>query len=197
MLRDENRGNRSAVLLLLLVGVSHAVAVDLDDVRITKQGRAYQAHLTFDVTASVDRVTAVLTDYEHPNRLTPEVTRREVISRQSGITRVRAEIHSCVLFFCKDLTLTQDVTVVAGAIQADIVPEESDFRSGYVLWLVTSNDNGGSHIRYESVIEADFFIPPLIGRFFFRKRLQQQIFTSAENLEREAAREPVPIANQD
>ena len=100
-------------------------------------------------------------------------------------------------FFCKDLTLTQDVTVVAGAIQADIVPEESDFRSGYVLWLVTSNDNGGSHMRYESVIEADFFIPPLIGRFFFRKRLQQQIFTSAENLEREAAREPVPIANQD
>jgi len=173
------------------------MALDLDDVRITKQARAYKAQLTFDVTAPVDRVTAVLTDYEHPNRLNPEVTRREVISRQSGITRVRTEIHSCALFFCKNLTLTQDITVIAGAVQADIVPDESDFRSGYILWLVTNNDTGGSHIRYESVIEPDFPIPPLIGRFFFRKRLQQQIFATAENLEREAAREPAPVANQD
>ena len=163
MPRDENRVNRTTVLLLVLVGASHSMALNLDDVRITRQGRVYTAQLTFDITASVDQVTAVLTDYEHPNRLTPDVTKREVISRRSGITRVRTEIHSCVALFCKNLTLTQDVTVVAGAIRADVVPEESDFRSGYILWLVTSSDNGGSHIQYDSVIEPDFFIPPLIG----------------------------------
>ncbi|MEE8624818.1 MAG: SRPBCC family protein [Acidiferrobacterales bacterium] len=197
MIRDENRGRRATVLLLVLVGVSHSMALEIDDVRITRQGRAYTAQLTFDVTASIDQVASVLTDYEHPNRLTPDVTKREVVGRQSGITRVRTEIHSCVVLFCKDLTLTQDVTIVAGTIQADIVPEESDFRSGYVLWLITSNDSGGSHIQYESVIEPDFFIPPVIGRFFIRKRLRQQIFATAENLEREAAREPTPLANQD
>ncbi len=197
MTRDENRGSRTTVLLLGLVGVSHSMALEIDDVRITRQGRVYTAQLTFDITASVDQVTAVLTDYEHPNRLTPDVTKREVVGRKSGITRVRTEIHSCVVFFCKDLTLTQDVTVVAGAIKADIVPEESDFRSGYILWLVTSGDRGGSHIQYDSVIEPDFFIPPLIGRFFIRKRLRQQIFATAENLEREAAREPTSLANQD
>ena len=197
MTRDENRGRRATVLLLVLVGVSHSMALEIDDVRITRQGRAYTAQLTFDVTASIDQVASVLTDYEHPNRLTPDVTKREVVGRQSGITRVRTEIHSCVVLFCKDLTLTQDVTVVDGTIQADIVPEESDFRSGYVLWLITSNDSGGSHIQYESVIEPDFFIPPVIGRFFIRKRLRQQIFATAENLEREAAWEPTPLANQD
>ncbi len=197
MIRDENRGRRATVLLLVLVGVSHSMALEIDDVRITRQGRAYTAQLTFDVTASIDQVASVLTDYEHPNRLTPDVTKREVVGRRSGITRVRTEIHSCVVLFCKDLTLTQDVTVVAGTIQADIVPEESDFRSGYVLWLITSNDSGGSHIQYESVIEPDFFIPPVIGRFFIRKRLRQQIFATAENLEREAAWEPTPLANQD
>ncbi len=197
MTRDENRGSRTTVLLLGLVGVSHSMALEIDDVRITRQGRVYTAQLTFDITASVDQVTAVLTDYEHPNRLTPDVTKREVVGRESGITRVRTEIHSCVVFFCKYLTLTQDVTVVAGAIKADIVPEESDFRSGYLLWSVTSGDRGGSHIQYDSVIEPDFFIPPLIGRFFIRKRLRQQIFATAENLEREAAREPTPLANQD
>jgi len=143
MTRDENRGRRATVLLLVLVGVSHSMALEIDDVRITRQGRAYTAQLTFDVTASIDQVASVLTDYEHPNRLTPDVTKREVVGRQSGITRVRTEIHSCVVLFCKDLTLTQDVTIVAGTIQADIVPEESDFRSGYVLWLITSSGGGG------------------------------------------------------
>lgn len=194
---DENRGKRTVILLLVLVGVNYSVALDLDDIHITVEGRAYHAQLSFDVTSSVDRVTAVLTDYDHPDRLTPDVTNRAVVSRQNGITRVRTEIHSCVVLFCKDLTLTQDVTVVAGTIQADIVPEESDFRRGYVHWLVTSSTSGGSHIRYESVIEPDFFIPPLIGRYFIRKRLRQQIFATAENLEREAARTPVPLANQD
>ena len=197
MTRDENRGSRTTVLLLGLVGVSHSMALEIDDVRITRQGRVYTAQLTFDITASVDQVTAVLTDYEHPNRLTPDVTKREVVGRESGITRVRTEIHSCVVFFCKDLTLTQDVTVVAGAIKADIVPEESDFRSGYLLWSVTSSEGGGSKIQYESVIEPDFFIPPLVGGFFMRKRFQQQIFATAENLEREAAKEPVSLANPD
>ncbi len=185
----------TSVLLLVLVGVSHSMALDLDDVRVTVQGRVYRAQLTFDVAASVDQVTAVLTDYEHPDRLTPDVTKREIVSQQSGIVRVRTEIHSCVVLFCKDLTLTQDVTVVAGAIQADIVPEESDFGSGYVHWLVTNRASGGSRIQYESVIEPEFFIPPLIGQFFIRKRLQQQIFTTAQNLETQAAGNPAPPAN--
>ena len=173
------------------------MALDLDDVLIAVQGRVYSAQLTFEVAASVDQVTAVLTDYQHPDRLTPDVTKREIISQQSGITRVRTEIHSCAILICRDLTLTQDVTVVAGTIQADTIPEESDFRSGYVLWMVTSSDNGGSHIQFESVVEPKFFIPPLIGRYLIRKRLQQQIFATAENLQREAARNPAPLANQD
>ena len=173
------------------------MALDLDDVLIAVQGRVYSAQLTFEVAASVDQVTAVLTDYQHPDRLTPDVTKREIVSQQSGITRVRTEIHSCAILICRDLTLTQDVTVVAGTIQADTIPEESDFRSGYILWTVTSSDNGGSHIQFESVVEPKFFIPPLIGRYLIRKRLQQQIFATAENLEREAARNPAPLANQD
>ena len=197
MPRDKNRVNRSAVLLLALAAVSYSMAVEIDDVQISQKGRVYRAQLTFDVTASVDQVASVLTDYEHPNRLTPDVTGREIVGRQNGVTRVRTEIHSCVVFFCKDITLTQDVTVVAGAIKADIVPEESDFRPGYLLWSITSGDLGGAHIQYESVIEPDFFIPPLVGGYFMRKRFRQQIFATAENLEREAAREPAPLANQD
>jgi hypothetical protein len=196
MLRDRSRGSRTAVLLLALVGVSRAMALDIDDLHITKQGRAYQVQMTFGVAAPVNQVMAVLTDYGFPDRLNPKVTKKEVISRQRGITRVRTEIRSCVFFFCKDVVLTQDVTVVADTIQANIVPDESDFRSGYFRWSVSSSDNGGSHIGFEAVMEPDFFIPPLIGGFFVRKRLRQEILTAAKNLETEATREPAPVMNR-
>ncbi len=196
ILCDRSRGGRAAVLLLALVPVSCAMALDIDDLRITKQGRAYQLQITFDVAAPVNRVMAVLTDYRYPDPLNPDVTNREVISRQRGITRVRTEIRSCVFFFCRDVVLTQDVTVVADTIQATIVPDESDFRSGYLRWLVSSNDKGGAHIGFEAVIEPGFFIPPLIGGFFLRKRLRQEIIATAENLETEAARQPAPITDR-
>jgi len=196
MLRNRSRGSRIAVLLLALVGVSRAMTLDIDDLRITKQGHAYQVQMTFGVAASVNQVMAVLTDYGFPDRLNPEVTKREVISRLGGITRVRTEMRSCVFFFCKDLGLTQDVTVVADTIQADIVPDESDFQSGYLHWSVTSDDNGGSHISFEAVMEPDFFVPPLIGGFVVRKRLRQEVLATAKNLETEATRDPAPVSNQ-
>jgi hypothetical protein len=192
---DRSRGSRAAVLLLALIGVSSAMALDIDDIDVTKKGRTYKVQITFDVAAPVDRVMAVLTDYRYPDRLNPEVTKREVISRQNGITRVRTEFRSCVFLFCKDVVLTQDVTVVAGTIQAVIVPDESNFRSGNLVWLVSSNDTRGSHIGFEAVMEPDFFVPPLIGGFFIRKRLRQEILATAENLETEAAREPAPVTN--
>jgi hypothetical protein len=44
MQRDRRRVSRTIVLLLVLVGVSRAMALDIDDLRITKQGRAYRSH---------------------------------------------------------------------------------------------------------------------------------------------------------
>ncbi len=196
MLRDRSRVSRSAVFLLALIVVSRAMALDIDDIHITKQGRAYQVQMTFSVAASVNQVMALLTDYGFPNRLNPEVTKRKVISRHRGTTRVRTEIRSCVFFFCKDVALTQDVSVVADTIQADIVPDESDFRSGYFRWSVSSSDSGGSDIRFEAVVEPDFFIPPLIGGFFVRKSLRREILATAKNLETEAARESAPVTNR-
>ena len=75
MLRYRSRRSRAVMLLLALVGVSRTMALDIDDLRVTKQGRAYQVHMTFDVAASVNQVMAVLTDYRLPDRLDPGVTK--------------------------------------------------------------------------------------------------------------------------
>ncbi len=197
MRRDGNSTSRSIALLLLIVGVSRAMALNIDDLRITKQGRAYQVQMTFGVAASVDQVMAVLTDYGFPDRLDPEVTKREVISRNGGVTRVRTEVRACAVLFCKDVVLTQDITAVADAIDAHIVPDESDFRSGHFHWSVLRSDSGGSHINFEVTMEPDFFIPPLIGGYLVRRKLRLKILTAVENLESEAALASPPVTNSE
>jgi len=187
-----SRTSRSILLLQVLVGVSGAMALDVQDIQIAKQGRAYEVQATFHILASVNQVMAILTDYGFPDRLDPEVTSREVIRRDGEITRVRTEIRSCVIFFCKDLALTQDVTVIADTIQADIVPTEGDFRSGYFRWMVSSSDTGGSYLIFTAVVEPDFYIPPVVGGYLARRKLRQKILATAQNLESEAAREPYP-----
>jgi hypothetical protein len=195
-LRDRRQIIRTILLMLVLVGVRCATALDIDDLRITKQGRAYQVQMTFGVTGSVNQVMAVLTDYGFPDRLDPDVTKREVVSRHDEVTRVRTESRGCIFIFCKDIEFTLDITVDEGNIQADVVPDESDFRSGYFRWSVSSSDNGGSHIVLDTIMEPDFFVPPLIGKIFVRKMLRQKILATAENLEKEAAREPAPVIHR-
>ncbi len=196
VLHERSQSSHTVALLLAVLVASSAMAMDLDNLSITKQGRAYQIQMTFGVTAPVDQVMAVLTDYGFPDRLNPKVTKREIISRKNGITRVLTEIHSCVFFFCKDVALIQDVTVVANTIHASIVPDEGDFRSGYFRWSVSSGYNSSTQIAFEAIMEPDFFIPPLIGGFFIRKRLRQEILTTAANLETEATREPAFVTER-
>lgn len=177
---------RSALLSLGFLGVCSAFALEVDDVRVTEIGGMYTAQLAFDVMASVEKVRAILTDYEQADQLTSGVDIEKVAGQQNGRTRVRTEIKGCILFLCKNLTMTQDVTVSRHFIRADIIPQESDFQSGYQLWLLTQTDSGAAHIEYQSVLVPDFLMPPFIGSILVRRRLREQIFKAAENLEREA-----------
>ncbi len=164
-----------------------ALALDIDELIITKERGAYHVQMSFSTAAQPDRVIEVLIDYENPDRLFPDVKKREIISSEGGVTRVRTEVRSCLFFFCRDLEMIQDVTSTANTVQADIVPEGSDFRSGTMRWIVASTEDGTSHVTFESSMEPDVFIPPLLGKILIRRMLEQEVLAIATNLENEAA----------
>ena len=181
--------NRILVALALLVA-SPALAVDKDDVRVETEDRAYRVRMAFNVPASVDQTKAVLTDFAHPSRLSSAVIAREVLGQADGVVRVRTEFRDCVLFFCKTMMLIHDVTVSPNEVRADVVAEGSDFRHGFLRWSINSISGADSHIVFEAVMEPDFFVPPIIGGFLVRKALGRQALATAENLVKEAPREP-------
>ena len=183
------------VALAMLMALP-ASALDEQDVRIEKEGRAYLIQMAFDAPATVDQIKSVLTDYTHPSRLTSAVTAREVLGQQDGVVRVRTEFRDCVVFFCKSMTLIHDVRVSANEIQADVIPDGSDFRHGFMRWSIHAIDKEISHVDFEAVMEPDFFVPPLIGGFLVRKALRKQALATAQNLVREAPHE-LPTRNEE
>jgi hypothetical protein len=166
-----------------------ALALDGDTVRVETEGRAYRIHMAFDVPAGIEQVKSVLTDFAHPSRLSSAVIAREVLGQQDGVVRVRTEFRDCVLFFCKTMVLIHDVTVSRNEVRADVVPDGSDFRHGFLRWSILGTGDVDSHVVFEAVMEPDFFVPPLIGGFLVRKALVKQARATAENLVREAPRE--------
>jgi hypothetical protein len=87
------------------------------------------------------------------------------------------------------MMLIHGVTVSANEVRADVVPEGSDFRHGFLRWSIHVIDSEASHVEFEAVMEPDFFVPPLIGGFLVRNALAKQALATAENLVSEAPRE--------
>ena len=195
MLRNRNSGKAAIVLLAALLSVRCANAQDIDALDVTSEGRTFRVQMALEIAAPVDRIIAVLTDYGYPDRLNSMVTKKDVISRTGETTRVRIEFRSCVLFYCKNVVLTQDVTVMAGVIHAETIPEMSDFRSGSMRWLVSQTSDGGSHIRYLAVMEPDVFVPPFIGESLIRRKLRHEMLEIARNLESAVSRRSAPSMN--
>lgn len=187
--RHVQRQKQIFAALAILVAIP-ALALDVRDVRVETEDHVYRIRMAFDVPASVEQVKSVLTDFAHPSRLSSAVIAREVLGRKDDIVRVRTEFRDCVVFFCKSMMLIHDVTVSANEVRADVVPDGSDFRHGFLRWSIHGTGNGDSHVVFEAVMEPDFFVPPLIGGFLVRKALGQQARATAENLANEAPLEP-------
>jgi hypothetical protein len=177
------------LVLLALWYPFAALASDSGDVRIEKQDRAYEIRMSFDVQANPYRVRSVITDYRNPARLSSAVREREIISQTGGVTRIGTELRGCVVFFCRTITLVQDVTESDDSVRADVVPDGGDFRSGYLLWSIVGAEGGRSHVVFEAVMEPGFFVPPIIGGFLVRSALEKHVTEIARNLASEAALE--------
>lgn len=193
-----SRGTRAVVKIvapaqllcvpILILVTSTAFAVEIEHLEIDSQKSRYEVDMSFRVTAPPSTVIALLSDFGYPDRLNPDVTSKEVIFERNGVTRVRIGFRGCVLFFCKATSMTQDISVSGNEITADTVADGGDFKSGRLHWHVVDGEQGGTIVGFRATVEHETYVFPLIGKFFVRKRLRDQLLRTAENLEIEASR---------
>ena len=175
-------------LCLSFINSTAVLANDITEFEVTEDEGVFYIKASVVLHAPADYVHGVLTDYVHIYRLNPSIIESEVLSSaDDNVARVRTKVLACVISYCEEIERVEDVRILAsGDIQAKIVPEFSQFKSGVTLWQIRSMGED-SLLTYYAEMEPEFFIPPIIGNAMVKAKLRDEIMTSFTRLEKIAS----------
>lgn len=161
------------------------LAGELIELNVTHEKGAYAISLEMTIYAPAAEVRSVLTDFKHIYRLNPSIIESEILSGPAeGVTRVRTLVSDCVSIFCIEIERVEDVrTLDTGDLEARTVAELSDLEAGISLWRIIPEQNH-SRVLFQGSIKPGFFVVPIIGSYFVKKKLHEQMLVSIENVER-------------
>lgn len=172
----------TCLLLCLLIPLVRAA--NLAELQLSEAEGIYRIRLVMQMQVPAQYVRHVLTDYTHIYRLDPAIVDSGILpAPDAGVVRVMTRIHDCIAFFCMNIDRVEDVRELEdGGLQATTVPDLSNFRSGYAEWNIMALGEG-TQVSYQAQMEPDFFIPPVIGSYFVKRKLRQQMLASLERVE--------------
>lgn len=133
----------------------------------------YKLDIKVTIDGSLDKVYAIVTDYDRLKEISDIFVESALISPPGAeIKRRRLVSKACVLFFCYEAAMVEDVQEIGNqTILTTVIPEESDFKYGKSRWEVTAVDKDHSRIRFSYEIQPDFWVPPVIGPFLIKRKL--------------------------
>lgn len=152
---------------------------------VSHEGPRYNLSVTARIDAPFDTVYQSITDFDHLAAINPAIEESQLLATPRPDTwRVRSVIRVCILVFCKRVVQVQDVTVLAGGhdIEAVILPESSDFRSGIARWQLTASD-ASTELLFTNSFEPDFWVPPVIGPWLIKRKLVWEVAETAMYIE--------------
>jgi hypothetical protein len=154
------------------------------EIEVNEQSGAYQIKVVALIAAPASYVRDVLTDYTHIYRLNPSIIESEVLKQDDDSVDVRTKVVGCAAYFCEELDRVEKVRLLpSGDLQAEIIPELSQFKSGLTLWHIKPLGDY-CEVTYVSDMEPDIYIPPVVGKFLIKKSIREEMQISFANLEK-------------
>lgn len=173
----------SAVVLLLL-GFAEVQAGAVEAANVGYQEGRYSLDLVMRIDSQPEAVYALVTDYDGLERISDAIIESELLDatdqehkRRRLVTRV------CILFFCFTSTLVENVVDDShGRILTTIVPALSDYRYGESIWHISAA-GPGTRIHFQTTLEPDFWIPPVIGPWLMKQKMRSEAEHTILNIE--------------
>ncbi len=163
---------------------STAYCGELVQSAVSHKKGVYTASLVMQINAPTNKVYALFTDYDELARLSDSITDSELIDEDPPEYTVIVKTHNCILFFCKDLTQTQQVLELGeGYIVVEDIKGQSDFIHAESYWHIYAYKNG-TRVTFNSEMKPGFWLPPLIGTWYFKKSLLQETKDMIQRLEK-------------
>jgi hypothetical protein len=172
-----------------------AHAAQVLGVHVTRNGTRILIDMDISIDAPPPAVFRALQDYGTMARYNPDLrsVRVEPTAVPDRVLLFTA-VHTCVLIFCKTMHQEQIMTATAradgGTLRAELVPHGGDFEGGYGLWTVRpcgpARPNTCMEVRIELI--PAFWVPPVIGPWVIRRKMDEEARLTSAGLERTAQR---------
>lgn len=153
----------------------------------------YSLSIEARIDAPVEMVYRLITDYDHLHDINPAIRESRILRTYSPVKhRIRTVTRVCVLFYCRNVTQSQDMVQLPGyTIEAVILPQDSDFRRGRGHWRLTG-EGDATVMRFGAELVPAFYLPKLIGPWLIRREMVRQITEIVLLIEARYHREETP-----
>lgn len=167
-----------ALLALILVSATALAEKNLS-LTVDQSGNHYRTQLITRVTAKPDTVYQLLTAYERLSSINSLIRHSELLA--NGYLLLKLE--SCLAFLCFQKQQTLRLTTNGYSLNAEVIPELSDFSSGWVHWVLTP-DGEQTLIHFSSEMVPSFWLPPWLGPLLVKHALTTESINSLRLLEK-------------
>ena len=170
--------------LLLAVAALAAGAAEMRSVEVDRIDGRYVMRSEVHFAASVEAVYAVFADYDLSTRFSGAIVEsRNIDAEAGGQPGFYVRNRGCVLFFCKSFERYGYIELEPyKVIRARIDPERSDFHLSNESWHFEA-EGDGTVVTYDLEFEPKFWVPPVIGPYVIKRKLQSKGGDAVERIE--------------
>lgn len=170
------------VLMFVTTGIMGA---EILSVTASSRHGIYILEFNAVIMADFATVREIVTNYNQLHQLSQSILEsRDLGIDEAGITRRELVTETCILLYCFNAILVEDVVATGQSlITTTIIPDRSDFTFGYSYWHLMP-ESGHTNLRFQSVMEPAFWIPPVIGPWLIKNWMRDEVREIIFNIER-------------
>lgn len=185
-----------AVLAATSLWAGAAGAFEIEHSETRYANRRYQCDLDIRLDAPLDKVEAVLRDYEKYPALDTRILEARVIERPApNVAMLETKLRVCLGWFCRNVSRVERVEESQHALAATADPSRSDVKFGETRLQLSPGENGGTLVHYRTSITPGFWIPAVIARRWMLRTLEDASGNLFMNVESKAREEQKAASN--
>jgi hypothetical protein len=180
----------AAVLAAASLWAGAAGAFEIKHSETRYADRRYQCDLNVRLDAPIDKVEAVLRDYEKYPALDTRILEARVIDRPAAnVAMLETKLRLCLGWFCRNVNRIERVEESQHALAAVADPSRSDVKYGETRLQLAPGEHGSTLVRYSTSITPGFWTPSVFGRRWMLHTLEDATTDLFMNVEMKAKEE--------
>jgi Polyketide cyclase / dehydrase and lipid transport len=178
------------LLMALSWAAASAHASQVLGVQVKRADDRFLIDMQIRIAAPPRAVFRALQDYPAMPRYNPDLRAVRVEpTAVAGRVRLFTTVRTCVLVFCKTMRKEEVMTATAdawgGVLEAKLLARGGDFKGGRGRWTVRGcpASPGASCLDVRIELRPAFWVPPLIGPWILRRKMEEEARRTSAGLE--------------